>query len=75
MNAFANPEDVQPFIFPEFPKPAAEITEYTNVDGVLDFIPKNLKTGESFNMGTDVTPIVQPVQLQDFRNFIQASGS
>jgi hypothetical protein len=75
MNSFANPEDARPFVYPEFPKPPSEITEYTNAEGVQGYVMKNLKTAEPFYAETDVTPVVQPALFQDFRNIMSPNQS
>jgi hypothetical protein len=75
MNAFAKPEEARPFTYPVFPKPPSEITEYTNVEGVLNFVMKNFKTAEPFYPGTDTTPVVQPVVFQDFHKFVPSDRS
>lgn len=74
MNAFARPEEANPYSFEEFPKPETEVTEYTGMEGIQDFFLKGFNPGdEAYSPSADATPVVQPVIWQDFREVLAAA--
>jgi len=70
MNAFASPEEASPYEFEEFPKPADQVTEYSSVEGAVEFQLRNFSDGEPYIQGADSAPIVQPVVFQDFKEVL-----
>lgn len=71
MNAFALPEDAQPYEFPEFPKPEEQVSEYANIEGAVEYGFKDLNSGEAYQVGNEV-PVVHPAVFQDFKQVLQA---
>ena len=71
MNPFAKNEETSPFTWPEFPKPESEISEYTNVEGVIEFQLKSFNPDEpAFDPKERTTPVVHPVLFQDFKQIL-----
>ncbi|HUO57350.1 MAG TPA: hypothetical protein VMV05_04145 [bacterium] len=71
MNPFAKPEETSSYEWPEFPKPESEISEYTNVEGVIEFQLKSFNPDEpAFDPTAQTTPVVHPVLLQDFKQIL-----
>ena len=75
MNPFANPEEALPYELPEFPKPESQVTEYTHQEGQQDFLLKSFATGDPYYPGSEETAVVQPIQLQDFKEILAAVQS
>ncbi|HVZ79893.1 MAG TPA: hypothetical protein VHE12_03730 [bacterium] len=70
MNSFAQPEEANSYEFPEFPKPADQVTEYANVEGAVDYQFKDMATQEPYVVTND-TPTVYPAVFQDFKQILQ----
>jgi hypothetical protein len=73
MNAFARPEEANPYEFPEFPKSEDQVTEYANVEGAVDYSLRDFSTAEAFNPSSDSAPVVQPAVFQDFKEAFSAA--
>ncbi len=74
MNAFAKPEEASPYQFTEFPKPDDQVTEYSNIEGSVEYRLKDFTTAEPY-VASEETPIVQPALFQDFKEVIAAVQS
>jgi hypothetical protein len=71
MNPFAKPEETSPYIFEEFPKPQEEVSEYTNMKGVIEYHLKGFNPNEpDYNPSEKTTPVVHPALLQDFKQVL-----
>ena len=73
LNAFANPEEAQPYEFPEFPKSEEQVTEYANLEGAVEYQLKDFVTEQPLAAVSESTPVVQPVILQDFKEVLAAT--
>jgi hypothetical protein len=71
MNSFARPEEALPYQWPEFPKVDSAVTEYANQEGTVEYQLKSFSGNPSFDkVSPDEKTLVQPAQLQDFKEVL-----
>ncbi len=73
MNAFARPEEASPYEFPEFPKPADQVTEYADVQGAVNYQLRDFSSAQAFDPVSQSIPMVQPAVLQDFKEVLHTA--
>ncbi len=72
MNAFAKPEEASPYEFTVFPKPEEQVTEYSNIEGSVEYVLKDFTTAEPY-IASEEAVVVQPALFQDFKEVIAAA--
>ncbi len=69
--SFANPEEASTYAFEEFPKPGSEVTEYSGMEGVLNYQLKGLGAdATAYIPVAEATPVVKPAIFQDFKDVL-----
>jgi hypothetical protein len=72
MNAFANPEDATLFEYPEFPALEKAVFDFAHDPRMASTGFRDFETVQNEGQDESVT-LVQPVQLQDFKEVSAAS--